>query len=280
VLLAAIKRACGNCPVIQRHDTRITSAKRTYIGYLILHQPSAEALRLLRQIEDSTVITRMDVALEIPTDAEEDATAIVRFFRRRLTLPHRRGNAAVSTYKDSTYWRRGRFRTINATTYARIGQPDKHGQALWGKTLGGFAARVEFRMRTQWLQSHGIRSAADVQRLDLKRFLHRELRLTRLRHQRIERRHAAEIALSAPARIRLSLEEMVDGDLRRMTAQEGIDALKNCPWWRTGRYTEPLKVRWLFTRLIVWVHKQPPPSPIPHTDSIAERREVSKRRRL
>jgi hypothetical protein len=279
-LLAALKGACGNFRIIQKSDTRIMVGTRTFVGRLDLHQPTANALRVLERMSATSAITRLDVALEIPTEAQEDALSVVRYFRRRLTILNRRGNSQVTTYKHSTYWRGARFRSLNVAVYPRVGQVSRTGRRLWGKMLGGYAARIEFRVRTRGLESRGIRSAADIRRLNLVDFIRQELRLCRLRHRAIERRHAEDVAHSAPSRRRLPLRAVLGGDVRRVSAQEGIDALQDYSWWRRDRCVKPLKMDWLLARLSVGVASHPPSSPIPHANSAADRGEVSQRRRL
>jgi hypothetical protein len=134
---------------------------------------------------------------------------------------------------------------------------------MWSKTLGGYAARVEFRLRTMALQARGIRTATDLLRLDLKNVIKRELRLVRLRHEIVEKRHAENVRRSPASRRRFTLEEFVDGDIRRMPVQDAIDAIKNCTWYRRDRCVEPIETRWLIDRLIVMVHGYPPESSPP-----------------
>jgi hypothetical protein len=179
-------------------------------------------------------------------------------------VPYRRGDAAVITHQDTSYWQRKKFRCQNLAIYPRVGQPDKKGRPMWGKTLGGYAARVEFRLKTQALASRGIHGACDVRRLDLREFIRRELRLGRLNWKLVENRHIEAVRKSPTSRRRFTLEEFVEGDVRRMPTQDAIDALKGCYWFRRDRCVKPVKIDWLIDRLIVWVQCLPPPTPTTH----------------
>jgi hypothetical protein len=83
-VLAILRKMCGpKFHVIADATTRRTVGSgrdvRTYVGYFDLHQPSPEALRFIERMKPSLDLTRLDIALEVSLEAEEDVGPVVRF---------------------------------------------------------------------------------------------------------------------------------------------------------------------------------------------------------
>ncbi len=71
--------------------------------FLILHQPSDEALALINQSSPEHLVTRCDVSLDLITDTREDAAAVQSFLTGHL-IQRWRGKRKVVEVGEGDYW--------------------------------------------------------------------------------------------------------------------------------------------------------------------------------
>ena len=227
---AEIEKFCGS---LQHWTSKACGSD--YPIRLTLHQPRTEALRVIEENLDH-IVSRFDVAIDVPTQTSADATLLTSVIRR-LAIQPRHGQRQSANVMDTAYAAsRGARRN-----YAVYGDKPS-------KVTGEPCCHIEFRfIGTRACQMRGVRTCGDLLRYDAALYIDRDMKLGLIDWQRafqiLRRQDPTKRPVLRHAIIAKTFEALATPEHRpsfddppRFT-QPALDVV---PEWRAALTTAPL----------------------------------------
>jgi hypothetical protein len=202
---------------------------------MTLHQPRAEALRVIEENLDH-IVSRFDVAIDVPTQTPADATLLTSAIRR-LAIQPRHGQR--------------RSADVMTTAYA-AGRDARRNYAVYGdrpsKVTSEPCCHIEFRfIGTRACQMRGVRACGDLLSYDIAPYIDRDMKLGLIDWPRafqiLRRQHSTK-----PPVLRQAIIEKTFGALATPEHRPSFDdpprftqaALDVVPEWRAALTTASL----------------------------------------
>jgi len=179
-----------------------------YPNYIIIHQPTPEAITMLIEAYERMLISRVDVAYDFETAHLGDAWGLHSFLRMHLTQPWhgRSGLVEIECGRNGGGTRKPRKSMDSTTYYRRAGSP--RNIAIYSsksKPTSKFCLHLEIRMHGHvHCRRYGLGSLSDLLRFscaDAKALLGRNCRFSAFN----------------PALIKKGFDRFVSREMRRMS---------------------------------------------------------------
>jgi hypothetical protein len=197
---AEIEKFCGSL----HYEPRRAS---DYLYRMTLNQPQPEALELIEENADH-IVSRFDIAIDVPTQNSADATLLTSAIRR-LAIQPRHGKRQSADVMATTAYAASRGARRNYAAYG-----DKP-----SKVTGEPCSHIEFRFNgARACQMRGVRTCGDLLSYDTARYIDRDMKLGLIDWQRafkiLRRQHPTKRPALCAAIVARTFEALATPDHR------------------------------------------------------------------